>query len=454
MLPSGANVKRVAVFSVGLALLPCCAGGGRAEPCVAAAPPAAEAPSAAAPAPAPSRAPTATELARLTRAELERQLTTELAALGAGGRPEPVIALQLALLEREPSQAANITLKVAVLYATTPDDAAAADWARRATALLPTSATAHRLLGEALLRRATAEGSRVPAEARAALARAHELGPDDDATRDALATLYRTEGDRLRALNLLGGAANDDPTAARYLALARGFAEVGLHGHAVQTAELAREFQPTRTETLELEELIARESAEAARFQAALEPVLALAPPERVAALEALATAAPDNPVVLGLLAEALLAAGRAREAASRAERAATLEPPAPGALLTLAAAHVASGRVSEALAAYERATSLYPADARAWRQLCALQYQTGALARAASACRETLRRDPADPEALYFLAVSLDGAGRAGEALEAAHALEAAAPLRHGAKELVERLEQKARGAGRVPPR
>jgi Flp pilus assembly protein TadD len=216
----------------------------------------------------------------------------------------------------------------------------------RAIALDGTAAEAHLLLGLCLRER------RDTARARAALETASRLSPALTAPREALAGLYRDEGDSSRAIDQLAAlAALDSGNVQRHVALGMAYARARRHEAAVLTLSRAVERFPNDPAVYGALGRVWLESAGE--------------PPDRVAlrkAVEALSTAA-THPAVssetLTDLGRAWMLTGNA-SAAERILRQATATPPLDEeAYRHLAAVTARAGRVQDARDALIRYATL-----------------------------------------------------------------------------------------------
>lgn len=125
----------------------------------------------------------------------------------------------------------------------------------------------------------------------------------------------------------------------------------------------------------------------------------------------------------------ALLAKGRAAQAARTLARACALAPHSAAAHAQLASALQAEGRMEDAARAYLRAVELEPALLAAWFGLAACRQSLGQANDAMAAYRRVLQADPAHPESHYGLALLSGSLGRAEDAERHLRAAVAADP-------------------------
>ena len=150
-------------------------------------------------------------------------------------------------------------------------------------------------------------------------------------------------------------------------------------------------------------------------------------------------------------LGNALLAAGRLREAEAELQAAVRLEPANPRGHLNLAVIAHQTGRIKEAVAFAERARVCAPHDARVLSSLGSLLDEVGRSAEGLLMLEEAVRLDPRLPEAWLNLGVLLAKSGqltRAESCFEQALRLRPGDPVAGANLDLVRR-ELQAGGAG-----
>jgi putative PEP-CTERM system TPR-repeat lipoprotein len=121
-------------------------------------------------------------------------------------------------------------------------------------------------------------------------------------------------------------------------------------------------------------------------------------PRAAVAAARAGAAANPQDARLLELVGTAQLAAGDPQQAATAFTRLADLQPEAPAPWVRLAQAHAAARNYDAAMQALRKAIALRPAAAELARELVALQLAAGRLGEALQEARAMQRARPRDP--------------------------------------------------------
>jgi tetratricopeptide (TPR) repeat protein len=178
--------------------------------------------------------------------------------------------------------------------------------------------------------------------ARAAFEAASQLQPGLTAPREALATLYRDQGQTARAIDQLEAlVALDSERPARLVELGRAYADAGRHDAAILALGRAVERFPDSSLALGALGRVWLDAAESRRDAVALRK-----------AVEALSTAAshPDvSSETLTDLARAWLAAGRSADAERALRQALVKLPVPPDAYMQLATITARDGRIQEA---------------------------------------------------------------------------------------------------------
>lgn len=167
---------------------------------------------------------------------------------------------------------------------------------------------------------------------------------------------------------------------------------------------------------------------------------------DSVALWRRVADVAPPSAVGHNNLGNALLAAGRLREAEAELQAAARLEPDNPRAYLNLAVIAHQTGRTHEAVALAEQARVCAPRDARVLSSLGSLLDETGRTGEGLQLLEEAVRLDPRLPEAQLNLGVLLAKSGqlaRAESCFEQALRLRPGDPVAAGNLNLVRRQRQ-----------
>ncbi len=128
----------------------------------------------------------------------------------------------------------------------------------------------------------------------------------------------------------------------------------------------------------------------------------------------------PENVEALQLLAVALCACGRSREALVHLRRVTELTPDTPQAHANLATVLAAAGDADGAVVSFQRAVQLQPALGEAWKGLAALLKALGRYDEADDCCRSGLRANPDDAGLHHVLSGALFEQGRVDEAIAA----------------------------------
>lgn len=172
---------------------------------------------------------------------------------------------------------------------------------------------------------------------------------------------------------------------------------------------------------------------------------------EALTAMETARRLAPDNAAILARIAEMRLASGQPETAWQYAQRAISLEPKLAAAWTARARVMRASGNTSQALADYHRALSLAPDDSTISCEMASLYLELGQPQRALLAIQGLAERySPGDEpqEVLYYQGLSYLAMQRFEEAAES---LTAAAVRERPTAEILYRLAEAQRGAGRL---
>jgi Flp pilus assembly protein TadD len=254
-------------------------------------------------------------------------------------------------------------------------------------------------------------------EAAKEFARALELAPDESAAVLAWARLDLDLGNSAAAEQRLRARLAVEPAdlPARAL-LARALTDLGQTEAAAAERALAGPALPSWSDPWKAE-VEARAVGYGAVMGAALEALRSGQAEARLADVQRLHAADPDDVTVQGMLTAALISLGRAGEAVEMLRQAQERQPDHYRIPMNLALALDALGQTREALAPAERAAMLHPGLPDAQRLLGRLHSKLEAPALAAAAYQRAVELGDRDAKSMELLAMALRRAGRGPEA-------------------------------------